>query len=1229
MRKLFLFLSLLVSTFTWADEKEVTPATLSEALEAAADGDVLLLTSGKYSTKIAFPVGKTVTLKAAAAAEVELTGGVTSSDESLTGGGLIIDGVSIDPSNNYFVDLKYGDIKELTVKNSEIKNVYRCFLRTNNSGNTIDAINFDNCLIHDCGLNGWNFLYPSHTVKSVKVENTTLYNYTNGEGFFTPKTAYSGDFSFTFNHNTVYNWSKASKYAICNVDAKNTGDATYTFTNNIFYKGGTDGDRPWVLKATGGKLTASKNLIIEYGGYSHKSAVEQTIDDVTLEQLGLTALNFPDPDNGSFYITSVNPLATAATDGGVIGDTRWLKTITDIVHLDVANSPAEAGSVSPSAADYERGETVTLTATANYGYRFKEWQDAEGKTLSTENPYAYKVDASTTVTAVYETLTTYTFNVEKDGDGAKWGEVSLSPEPVDGKYVDGTIVTVSIVPNKVTSFLYWEDQTSDSKRNITVDADKTIKATFDVIPFITGWNFNVAEPRNDRPGDFYAETDNTGVISLYNGDGSQSGWGASVRNFDGGNYSCIRRYTGYADMSNPRSFVAKFSVGAYKNITVHFLAAADNDCVHKTQKLQYSLDGKTYIDLASFDITEKSKWMEQNVALPADIPANTSVYVRWIGDTASEFIGTPADNATEGFYLAEVIIYGEEDSTTDTQAPKLLSSSPAQGSNVASASGNIVLTYDKKIKQGTGNATLNGKELTGVYGTRTVSFAYAGMNYGEECVFTMPAGAVVDKVGNVSDEVTIKFNIMDRPRPSAKTFDAVVAADGTGDYTTVQAAIDAAPQNLGYPYLIFVKNGTYDELVTVSSSQTNIHLIGQDKEKTIITHYIMCDTPDKPGSNSNPNDPNYGRHAVVEIGGEDFYTENISYENSYGVSTQNGPMALAMRTNGDRFAFYNCKFRSFQDTWETSTHLEDDRTYVKDCHIEGAVDYFYGGGNAFLEGCTMYNVRKGSVIVAPCHRNATYGYVFSNCIIDGNELAHSGNTNLGRPWHNNPKTVYINTTAKVNISPTGWNNMGAIPALFAEYNTMDADGNPVDLSNRRTEYTYTDGTDSLGNPIKVTGSCKAVLTADEVSKYTYENVMSGDDHWNPRQLMEPVDAPTNINWYKDANYMDWTPSQYAICYIVYDADDNVLGFTKTPSLKVESGKAPAYIKAVNENGSLSQRYSVTISTGISQLSTNAEAVRSDMFTAEGCRTTRDHKGLTIVKTYYNDGSVKAQKVVVK
>ena len=100
------------------------------------------------------------------------------------------------------------------------------------------------------------------------------------------------------------------------------------------------------------------------------------------------------------------------------------------------------------------------------------------------------------------------------------------------------------------------------------------------------------------------------------------------------------------------------------------------------------------------------------------------------------------------------------------------------------------------------------------------------------------------------------------------------------------------------------------------------------------------------------------------VKGDHFYTENISYVNDWGVLSDNGPQALAMNSQADCASFYNCKFRSFQDTWMTANN-DVSRHYVKDCWIEGAVDYFYGGGDVLLENCTLYNVRSGAVIVAP------------------------------------------------------------------------------------------------------------------------------------------------------------------------------------------------------------------------------------------------------------------------
>lgn len=154
--------------------------------------------------------------------------------------------------------------------------------------------------------------------------------------------------------------------------------------------------------------------------------------------------------------------------------------------------------------------------------------------------------------------------------------MSLTPEPVDGKYESGTSVTMKVVPNSVTSFLYWNDGSSDAQKTVVMNGDKTFTATFDVVPFIVGWDFSVSEPRGNRPGDYSFTTDNTGNLQLYEGDGKTTNWGASTRTFGGIERNCIRRYTERADMDNPRYLVAKFVVDGYKNIKVHSLAALDN-----------------------------------------------------------------------------------------------------------------------------------------------------------------------------------------------------------------------------------------------------------------------------------------------------------------------------------------------------------------------------------------------------------------------------------------------------------------------------------------------------------------------------------------------------------------------------------------------------------------------------------------------------------------------------
>ena len=409
------------------------------------------------------------------------------------------------------------------------------------------------------------------------------------------------------------------------------------------------------------------------------------------------------------------------------------------------------------------------------------------------------------------------------------------------------------------------------------------------------------------------------------------------------------------------------------------------------------------------------------------------------------------------------------------------------------------------------------------------------------------------------------------PAANGDVFHAVVAADGTGDYTSVQQAIDAAPAGRTMPWLIFVKNGSYEESVTVPSDKSYIHLIGQDKAYTIIHRSLNVGGQPEAGKDSaywahsvrNPASPVYkAEGSVVTVRATDFYTADISYVNDFGVDSQSGPQALAMKSEGDRASFFDCTFRSFQDTWMTTT---DDacRHYVKDCFIEGAVDYFYGGGDVLLEHCTLYNVRRGSVIVAPCHKDATWGYVFRDCTVDGNaEAARDAKTKLGRPWHNSPRTVYIHTTMRIPVAPEGWTDMGAIPALFAEYDSRDAQGHPVDLSRRKSVYKGRGDNPS-------TGSCPTTVTKDEAGKMVYENIIPGTDGWNPRAMMRRLPAPQDLKVRRES--VSWKPVEEAIGYVVLSGD-RVIGITDKVSLTFSSlaDGAELRVRAVNRYGTLGE-----------------------------------------------------------
>ena len=395
-------------------------------------------------------------------------------------------------------------------------------------------------------------------------------------------------------------------------------------------------------------------------------------------------------------------------------------------------------------------------------------------------------------------------------------------------------------------------------------------------------------------------------------------------------------------------------------------------------------------------------------------------------------------------------------------------------------------------------------------------------------------------------------------------FNAVVAQDGSGDYHTIQQAIDRVPTGRTTPWLIFVKSGRYQELVRIPIDKPFIHLIGQQRDSVVITFKINCSDPERPndeGKAFSKKKVGQSDCATVVIDASDFYAENISFENAWGVEEQKGPQALAIKTNNDKFAFYNCRFRSFQDTWMTSTRGINDRTYAANCWIEGAVDYVYGGGNAYVEKSTFYNVRSGAVIVAPSHREGTkWGYVFDHCVVDGNLAAADGRVKLGRPWHNLPIAVYLNTTMKITPHPEGWTDMGPAAKLFAEYNSRATDGSVIDLNQRRTWYKQ-----SAGEGGQKIDGLKSQLTQQEAKVYTYKNIIIAGDGWDPRTFYQSNDKPVLK---KDSGgNLQWERDKQSIGYIIFK-DGKILGFTTLNSFKIPKRRAEYMVQGINKFGSL-------------------------------------------------------------
>ncbi len=288
----------------------------------------------------------------------------------------------------------------------------------------------------------------------------------------------------------------------------------------------------------------------------------------------------------------------------------------------------------------------------------------------------------------------------------------------------------------------------------------------------------------------------------------------------------------------------------------------------------------------------------------------------------------------------------------------------------------------------------------------------------------------------------------------------VVSRDGTGNFRTLQEAIESARAFMDYTVTIYVKNGVYKEKVIVPSWVENIDIIGEDRDKTIITY----------DDHANINKMGTFRTYTVKVEGSDITFKNLTIENNAAQLGQ----AVALHTEGDRLKFINCRILGNQDTIYTGAKFT--RLYFKDCYIDGTTDFIFGPSTALFENCMIHSKRNSYVTAASTPKEAKYGYVFKHCKLTAEPGVDK--VYLGRPWRPYAYTLFIECELGKHIVLAGWHNWGKQSneetARYMEYKNTGEGANASE---------------------RVAWSKQ--LTKKEAEAVTVDAIFSTQSNWNP------------------------------------------------------------------------------------------------------------------------------------
>lgn len=529
-------------------------------------------------------------------------------------------------------------------------------------------------------------------------------------------------------------------------------------------------------------------------------------------------------------------------------------------------------------------------------------------------------------------------------------------------------------------------------------------------------------------------------------------------------------------------------------------------------------------------------------------------------------------------------------------------------------SGIVKFNFDRNISV-TDNAqvTVDGESVRYQIKGSTLIAYYWNLTPSASHTLTLAANSVEDVFkNNYTEAISVTFNTSAAKAVEMAMYDYVV---GTAEelHTAIDA-VNASNTSADSPRKrIFIKNGDYvmdttekyesDSQPAIKLTGYNVSLIGQSEEGVVLRS--LC-TNDGQGT------------AVFEVKSKGTYLQDMTIrtadfrtEQFLTSNTSYGRLLSIYMNGGQEIVMKHVTLQSNQDTY-----LCGHRGYHEDCTIHGTVDFIYAGGDNLFKNNTIV-MENGGVIGAPgTNVSQQWGLVFDGCTIKASNACYAeanvtyAGYSLARPWQGEPRCYWLNTTMEILPSDLGWRPMGNVITHFYEYNSMDKDGNKLDLSKR-------------GNCTSSVNTYTPVLTDAEAAEFTVHNILGGEDGWEPAvmtvQVASPVASIAN-------NTLTWNAVENALGYVVYK-DGAFFKNTTETSLDVADAPTAEYsVAAANEMGGLSAAGKASTSTGISEMTAQGAVSSSIYYNAQGQRIAAPSHGIAIRVDKMTDGSKKVVKV---